>query len=85
MPITIELDSEADFLLDTNILIDYLIGHKNNRLNDHRKHNVQCAFEMIERLIDLELCTTNPNDFKYVQHEKLKVVVPYLYVSAEKD
>ncbi|MGB9804676.1 type II toxin-antitoxin system VapC family toxin [Desulfofundulus sp.] len=67
-------------ILDTNKEVAYIAGLLSRHSAEYREHHVEdCYIAAIAIAYKLPLYTRNPDDFKYVPHPDLKIVVPYQY------
>lgn len=67
-------------ILDTDQRVACVAGLLSRQSAEYRKYHIEdCYIAATAITYKLPLYTRNPDDFKYVPHPQLKIVVPYQY------
>lgn len=67
-------------ILDTNRDVAHIAGLLSRQSAEYRDHHIEdCYIAATAITYSLPLYTRNPDDFKYVPHPVLEIVVPYQY------
>lgn len=70
-------------ILDTNKHVSHIAGLLSRQSAEYRDHHIEdCYIAATAIAYKLILYTRNPDDFKYVPHPDLEIIVPYQYQTA---
>ena len=71
-------------ILDTTVGIAEIAGLLSRQSAEYREHHIEdCYIAATAIYHNISLFTRNPTDFKYVENDRLKIKVPYQYLSAD--